>query len=360
MTSELRPQKSPIPTHLVSGFLGTGKTTAVVRLLKQLSGKEKIVVIVNDFGAVDLDGAIMNSSGSANDDVRIMPVADGCVCCSAGDDLLGAISYAVHNLAPDRIVIEPTGLAEPAALWDLLREDEIIERLELRPIITFLHPQAYFRMRGNPSELAQTQIDAADILVANFADKTDPEVMEQFYGWVGGLYPPKMKILVTKFGELPLDILDWKKPASKVVTLPKLAVPSPAASEPHAKHEHEVAHPKDKTTQGQATSRTKEGFQGYGWQWPAGEEFSLPALEGLFLKLAQGEPAGVVRAKGIFRTSDGWVKLEVGSLRQLEMLPTAHRSDSRCDVIFFEPNHDPLPALEAAFSECQIPTKPLA
>lgn len=353
MTSDSRSAVTKIPTHLVSGFLGTGKTTAVVRLLKRLSGREKVVVIVNDFGAVDIDGAILEGSTEGAPDVKIMPVADGCVCCSAGDDLLGAITYSVLNLHPDRIVIEPTGLAEPAALWDLLREDDIIERLDLRPIITFLHPQAYFRMRGNPSELAQMQIEAADVLVANFADKTDPEVMEQFYGWVGGLYPPKMKVLVTSFGELPEDILEWEKPRNKVLTLPK--VNSKAAAEkgePSSDNKPEIPH-----GSGRATATTKQGFQGYGWQWPADQMFSMEKLEQLFMRLAQGKPAGVVRAKGVFYSSDGWAKLEIGSLKQVEMLPTSHRSDSRCDVIFFEPEKDPLPELEAAFSDCQLTTR---
>lgn len=350
MTSESRPAVAKIPTHLVSGFLGTGKTTAVVRLLKRLSGREKVVVIVNDFGAVDIDGAILEGSTEGSPDVKIMPVADGCVCCSAGDDLLGAITYAVLNLQPDRIVIEPTGLAEPAALWDLLREDEIIERLDLRPIITFLHPQAYFRMRGNPSELAQMQIEAADILVANFADKTDPEVLEQFYGWVGGLYPPKMKVLVTSFGELPEDILEWDKPRSKVVTLPKVNAAKSAAE----KSETTEAGTATPLGSGRATAITKQGFQGFGWQWPADQMFAMEKLEQLFMRLAQGVPAGVVRAKGVFYTSDGWAKLEIGSLKQVEMLPTSHRSDSRCDVIFFEHKNDPLAELEAAFAACQF------
>jgi len=353
VTSDSRPAVIKIPTHLVSGFLGTGKTTAVVRLLKRLSGREKVVVIVNDFGAVDIDGAILEGSTEGAPDVKIMPVADGCVCCSAGDDLLGAITYAVLNLHPDRIVIEPTGLAEPAALWDLLREDEIIERLDLRPIITFLHPQAYFRMRGNPSELAEMQIEAADILVANFADKTDPEVLEQFYGWVGGLYPPKMKVLVTSFGELPEDILEWEKPRSKVVTLPKVNAAKPAAE----KGETTETASAPSLGSGRATATTKQGFQGFGWQWPADQMFSMEKLEQLFMRLAQGKPAGVVRAKGVFYTSDGWAKLEIGSLKQVEMLPTSHRSDSRCDVIFFEPEADPLAELESAFAACQLVTR---
>lgn len=350
MASDIRPHAGQIPTHLISGFLGTGKTTALVRLLKQRAKLEKVVVIVNDFGAVNIDSAIVESSDGAGD-VKVMPVADGCVCCSAGDDFLGAITYAVLNLSPERIIIEPTGLAEPAAMWDLLREDEVIERLDLRPIITFIHPQAYFRMRGGPSDLAQAQIDAADILVANFADKTDPEVLEEFYGWVGGLYPPKLKVLVTQFGELPEDILDWTAPRSKVVTLPKLS----AASKGLESSPMLVAAEKDSQADaatGKVTTRAKQGFQGYAWQWPVEQQFTLEKLERLFLQLAQGSPAGVVRAKGVFHTTEGWAKLEIGSLKQLEMLPTMHRSDSRCDVIFFEPPEDPLEVLETLFAGC--------
>ena len=259
--------------------------------------------------------------------VEVLAVPNGCICCSAADSLIESISHAVHNLQPDRLLIEPTGLAEPATLIDLIREDEIGERLDLRPIITLMHPHAFLRGRGRQSEIAVAQVEAANILVANFADQTQPEVMEEFYAWVGGLYPPKQQILVTQFGELPEALFDT--PLSASLT----SASSKATSKPHG----------------------TEGYVGLAWQWPIERQFQLEPLEQFFLQLAAGKWGQVVRAKGIFQTPQGWGKLEIGSSGGLEMSSTKHRLDSRCDLVLLRPEPNQRAALDTACEQCLVP-----
>jgi G3E family GTPase len=114
-----------IPISLVTGFLGSGKTTLIAALLKQpaMSGT---AVIVNEFGAVGIDDAIFAQSIDA-EDVRLL--ANGCLCCTAGDDLAATVwSLARRPARPRRVVIETTGLADPAPVLQRLMGDPRLAR----------------------------------------------------------------------------------------------------------------------------------------------------------------------------------------------------------------------------------------
>jgi G3E family GTPase len=103
----------PVAVSLVTGFLGSGKTTLIAALLRhpEMAGT---AVVVNEFGAVGIDDAIFAQSLEAGD-IRLL--ANGCLCCTAGDDLAATIWTLAHRATrPRRIVVETTGLAEPAAV----------------------------------------------------------------------------------------------------------------------------------------------------------------------------------------------------------------------------------------------------
>ena len=106
-----------VPTTIVTGFLGVGKTTAILDLLARRPAGARWAVLVNEFGQVGLDGAILPSEGG----VVVREIAGGCVCCTAGPQLGVAINRLLREHRPDRLILEPTGLASPASILDLLR-----------------------------------------------------------------------------------------------------------------------------------------------------------------------------------------------------------------------------------------------
>lgn len=109
-----------VPISLVTGFLGSGKTTLIAALLKQ-PAMAGTAVIVNEFGAVGIDDAIFAQSLDA-ENVRLL--ANGCLCCTAGDDLAATVwSLARRPAQPKKIVIETTGLADPAPVLQRLMGD---------------------------------------------------------------------------------------------------------------------------------------------------------------------------------------------------------------------------------------------
>jgi len=108
--------QGPIPITVVTGFLGSGKTSLVNRLVAARAGRERIGVVVNEAGEIGLDGQLL---GDASDDV--VEIADGCVCCSSKGELLEAITRLHHAAGKlDRIIVETSGLADPGPVIDAL------------------------------------------------------------------------------------------------------------------------------------------------------------------------------------------------------------------------------------------------
>lgn len=105
-----------VPVHVLSGFLGSGKTTLLNRLLAALPAGTRPAIVVNDFGAVTVDGALVDRGRYA-----VAELASGCVCCTLSAPLQEALSALLDEERPDTILMETTGLAEPAAFPALSR-----------------------------------------------------------------------------------------------------------------------------------------------------------------------------------------------------------------------------------------------
>lgn len=92
---------------IISGFLGAGKTTLIKKLLQEAFGKEKIVLIENEFGEIGIDGGFLKDAG-----VEIREMNSGCICCSLVGDFSEALKKVIKDYTPDRIIIEPSGVGK--------------------------------------------------------------------------------------------------------------------------------------------------------------------------------------------------------------------------------------------------------
>ena len=92
---------------IISGFLGAGKTTLIKKLLDEAFHGQKIVLIENEFGEIGIDGGFLKDAG-----VEITEMNSGCICCSLVGDFGAALKQVLDDYAPDRIVIEPSGVGE--------------------------------------------------------------------------------------------------------------------------------------------------------------------------------------------------------------------------------------------------------
>jgi G3E family GTPase len=308
-----RPVK--IPVHVLSGFLGVGKTTAVKDLLARRADRERIAVVVNEFGTLGVDGALLSDCASC----ILKEVPGGCVCCTAMADLEASLEEVCDLVAPTRFVLEPTGLARPSELVDLLRGPRWAPRFDVRPVITLLDPQQDVEALCRESALFRDQVETADVLVLNRCDLASEEEILRVEEWARALAPPKLRIVRASHGVLPDEVWDLERPAAPGgATLLE-------ARAPHHLH-------------GNLRENSSEGHVGKGVAFAPERVFDadrlLAALEALRAgSLTQGR---VARAKGLFHTTAGWRVHEIAG-GTLTTEPTSWRRDSRVDVILKDP-----------------------
>ncbi len=120
-----------VPTTIVTGFLGSGKTTAILNMLKQKPENENWAVLVNEFGEIGIDGALMSEQGAL-----IKEVPGGCMCCTAGVPMSVGIN-ALLRTKPDRLLIEPTGLGHPKQVMAVLTSEQYQPYVDLKATIAF-------------------------------------------------------------------------------------------------------------------------------------------------------------------------------------------------------------------------------
>lgn len=158
---------SQTPVTILGGYLGAGKTTLVNHLLRHAGGR-RIAVLVNDFGAVPIDADLIES-----DEGGLLSLAGGCVCCSYGDDLVRAlIDLGTRTPAPDHVVIETSGVALPGAV---ARSLTLLFAFRLDAIVVLADAVTTAERLDDPymGDTLARQFDAADVIVVNKADLVD-------------------------------------------------------------------------------------------------------------------------------------------------------------------------------------------
>ena len=316
------------PVHLFSGFLGAGKTTAIRAQLAHnaASGGEKIAVIVNDFGEASLDEATLTeASGEAP--FAITNIPGGCVCCTAPEGFVGALA-AVLEQRPDRLIIEPTGLARPQDLVDTIRRCAHRDALEIAPVIVLVDPRQIENLADDAesSTLLSEQAQVADVLVANHTDLCSEEDLARFRRFAEQLWPAPMVIHETTRGALPREALDW-----------------PTGDGARAERRAESAHHHHDHSTDQHRARS--------FRYAPDVVFSHARLVAALERAIAGEAgAPLARLKGIFRTQEGTSRIEVAGGTLHEEL-TAFRRDSRVDVIVRATDESALASIGAWLDE---------
>lgn len=192
-----------VPTNLVTGFLGVGKTTAIRHLLAHKPAGETWAVLVNEFGEVGIDGALLRDGGA-----RVKEVPGGCICCVAGLPMTVALNQLLGKERPDRLLIEPTGLGHPAQILATLTGPFYQQVLELRAAVTLVDPRKLADSRYTDNPNFRDQLAVADVLVANKSDLCAPQDWKRWQESVDFFDPPKARVEAVSEGALELTWLD--------------------------------------------------------------------------------------------------------------------------------------------------------
>jgi cobalamin biosynthesis protein CobW len=213
-----------IPTTIVTGFLGAGKTTLVRHVLENAGGR-RIAIIVNEFGSLGIDGETLRScgiEGCADED--IIELSNGCLCCTVADDFLPTIEALLDRPnPPEHILIETSGLALPkplvqAFLWPAIRNRvtvdgviAVVDGVALADGRVAADLEALARQRAadnalehdNPiEEVFEDQVACADLVVLNKRDLIDGAGAERAMAAIAGVLPRAVKIITASGGRV--------------------------------------------------------------------------------------------------------------------------------------------------------------
>lgn len=322
---------SRVPVHIVTGFLGSGKTTLIHSLIEQKPVDEKWAILVNEFGQIGIDQAMFDT----RDDVVVKGLPGGCLCCQLAFVLQAALVNLLARSKPDRVIIEPSGLGHPAGLLDLLRGEAFQDVVAVQDIIATLDPRRLDDARVREHDTFQDQLHMADAIAITMGDQASTAQHQRAQQFVGELWPTPKWVHTVDQGGLPVALLlgsdqtrQHDQPEMPEAHRALAAAPSLEGAF------FDFPPPPGEPEQHTASAL---GYTSTGLRWHPTERFDLDHLAHCV-----GELPATARVKGVFHTTDGWKRLNRAD-GALSVTSSAWRQDSRLEIITPDPiEHQPL------------------
>jgi G3E family GTPase len=341
-----------IPTTLISGFLGVGKTTAITHLLNEAARRqERWAVVVNEFGRVGIDGATLNNG---DDGALVQEIAGGCLCCAVGMHFQTVLPRFIRQARPDRLLIEPTGIGHLKGLVKILSNTWLSQALRLKASITLVDPRQFSMELVQKSPVYYDQLLSADVIVINKCDVADQTQIQLLRDFLSTL-PEKQAIVETEYGHFPLEYLDLSLKAGCL---------SPSVV-PNVKHDGSNLSTKSDTLLGNISFKSSvnprpqryesqgDGRFACGWIFPKGTRFSKSALMALFDAL-NTRNIEIERAKGIFQLNNNEWQLFNCVGHDVEIKTLNNSENSRIEFISKIGRQPDWSALEMALLASQL------
>ena len=307
---------SDLRINLLFGFLGSGKTTLVRRILGERGGERPMAVIVNEFGEVGVDGDVI-----AGNSVNLVELTSGCLCCTLRGSLMSAVEELREKAAVEQIVVEATGVASPGDMLEDLNDSKIAHEIDVGPLVTVVDAPKFTRLQQMLGEFYEEQVENADVLVLNKIDLATPGELDEAKAAVREINPDAV-LLFAEQGDTDLALL-LDGPESELLAQMK----AEAEGQPHHHgpdgHGHDHKHDDRHDHHGDRHDHDHHGHAhaaAESFVMDASGDFSREGLATAFASL----PANVWRSKG-FLTVDGEPSLLQFTMGQLEIDGTPAR-----------------------------------
>ena len=310
---------------IISGFLGAGKTTLIRKLIAEAFGGEKLVLIENEFGEISIDGGFLKDSG-----VQISEMSSGCICCSLVGDFGAALKDVQARFAPDRIIIEPSGVGK---LSDVIASAEKVAEesgtMRLNSFLTVADATKVKVYMKNFGEFYNNQVSSAGTIVLSRTDKLSQEKLEAVTAMLHEVNPAAA-VITTPWSEISgKDILRAVEKSDLAEELLKEVREHLHDDDDddeecccHHHHdddddddEHECHHHHDHDEHEHHHHHHHHGhdadevFTSWGVETP--KQFTAEELEHILKALDSGEYGAILRAKGIVPAADGsWLHFD--------------------------------------------------
>ncbi len=190
-----------VPVYIVSGFLGAGKTTLINHMLSTVPAQKKLAVIVNEFGAISIDGKIIEY-----DKPYIIDMQGGCVCCTMAGIIIPTIRSVVMNLAPNAVLIETTGLALPQDVARQVQSPALRDCAVLEGIAVMVDSAHFLNSMGDIPILSE-QLEGADTVILNKTDLVSEEELAQVEDTIRNIASNTVRFILTSFGAVSFEEL---------------------------------------------------------------------------------------------------------------------------------------------------------
>lgn len=314
--------------NLITGSLGAGKTTLLRHLLEQKPKDENWKVIINEFGAVGIDQAIVESSGVS----EVFQLSGGCICCSNQDDLIQILNNLNQAESIDRIIIEPTGIGEPEVIIDLINSLPLKMNVDIATIFSVFDCQQSSSEDFEMFSYLKNILHASDVVVFNKKELVSEEKISSLHEYCQGLYPPKEDVLFTSNCVIPENLLNHHTQQTF-----KFA-PHCNISTSHAPL---IIEPDYITTDSPflISRQLQKSPQQHsiGWIFDATALFDWQQLKALFESVMQEQGHELIRLKGVFRLGKPTMLFQVAQ-QQLTREYLSYRRDSRIELILAPTN----------------------
>ncbi len=279
-----------VPTNIITGFLGVGKTTAILSLLKAKPSTERWAVLVNEFGDIGIDGGLLKGQCTEEGGVFIREVPGGCMCCAAGLPMQIALNQLLTRSKPQRLLIEPTGLGHPKEVLQVLSADHYRNILDIQKTITLVDARKLSDPRYTSHDTFNQQIDIADVVVGSKQDLYQDAEEDLLIEYIQQRKGSDVKVVFSEHGILDPTLLVGPSNAQRLlIKTNQHDYQSPASVDYESIPECGYIR----------SENTGEGYRSIGWRFSPEKIFDRKALFTCFTGLC------VERLKAVLITNEG-------------------------------------------------------